>query len=100
MRYYIHAPAASIQVDIRKRYAIKQGDASMKYIKIIVGLGLIALGAFIGSHISIGGGSAALLGGIAGAILYCVLDWFASRRHIRFWPSSSHLKIGRASCRE
>jgi len=63
----------------------------MKYIKIIVGLGLIALGAFIGSHISIGGGSAALLGGIAGAILYCVLDWFASRRHIRFWPSSSHL---------
>ena len=47
----------------------------MKYLKVIVGLGLIPLGVFAGSFISLGGGSAVILGGIVGVILCCMLFW-------------------------
>ncbi len=47
----------------------------MKYLKVIVGLGLIPLGVFVGSFISLGGGSGALLGGVLGVILCCILFW-------------------------
>ena len=47
----------------------------MKYLKVIVGLGLIPLGVFVGSFISLGGGNGALLGGILGVILCCILFW-------------------------
>ena len=50
----------------------------MKYIKLIFGLGLIPLGVFIGSYISIGAGNAAILGGIFGGILCCILFWSGS----------------------
>ncbi len=58
----------------------------MKYIKVIVGLVLIPLGIFVGSYISLGGGNGAILGGILGAILCCILFW--SGPH---WPSSYRL---------
>ena len=47
----------------------------MKYLKIIVGVGLIPLGVFAGSFISLGGGSGVILGGIVGVILCCMLFW-------------------------
>jgi hypothetical protein len=56
-----------------RRY--KYGMKDMKYLKIIIGLGLIPLGVFAGSFISLGGGSAAILGGIVGGILCCILFW-------------------------
>jgi hypothetical protein len=57
----------------------------MKYLKVIVGLGLIPLGVFVGSFISLGGGSAVILGGIVGVILCCILFW-SSATH---WPGSA-----------
>ena len=57
----------------------------MQHIKVIAGLGLIPFGVFIGSFISIGGGSGAILGGILGGILYCIL-WF-----VPHWPGSDRL---------
>jgi hypothetical protein len=59
----------------------------MKYLKVIVGLGLIPLGFFAGSFISIGVGSAAILGGILGLILCCMLFW-SSWPH---WQGSASL---------
>jgi len=59
----------------------------MKYLKVIVGLGLIPLGVFVGSFISLGGGSAVVLGGIVGVILCCMLFW-SSWLH---WPGSASL---------
>ena len=59
----------------------------MKYLKVIVGLGLIPLGVFVGSFISLGGGSAVILGGIVGVILCCMLFW-SSWSH---WPGSASL---------
>lgn len=53
----------------------------MKYMKIIAGLGLIPLGVFVGSFINIGAGNGAILGGILGLILCCLL----------FWSSAPHL---------
>jgi hypothetical protein len=47
----------------------------MKYLKVIIGLRLIPLGVFVGSFISLGGGSAVILGGIVGVILCCMLVW-------------------------
>ena len=47
----------------------------MKYLKVIVGLGLLPLGVFVGSYIHIGGGNGAILGGILGGILCCILFW-------------------------
>ncbi len=47
----------------------------MKYLKVIVGLGLIPLGVLVGSFISLGGGSAVIFGGIVGVILCCMLFW-------------------------
>jgi hypothetical protein len=49
----------------------------MKYLKVMVGLGLIPLGVFAGSFISFGLGNGAILGGILGAILCCLLFWSA-----------------------
>ncbi|GHO90933.1 hypothetical protein KSF_009810 [Reticulibacter mediterranei] len=49
----------------------------MKYLKILVGLGLIPLGAFAGSHVIIADGTGAALGGLPGGILYCLLFWSA-----------------------
>ena len=51
----------------------------MKYLKVIIGLGLIPLGIFIGSFIHLGGGNGAILGCILGILLYCILCWSA-------WP--------------
>ncbi len=51
----------------------------MKYVQVIFFLGLIALGVFVGSYISLGGGNGALLGGILGVLLYCLINWFGSR---------------------
>jgi hypothetical protein len=51
----------------------------MKYLKVIVGLVLIPLCVFVGSFISIGEGNGAVLGGILGVILCCILFW-------SFWP--------------
>ncbi len=47
----------------------------MKYLKIIVGLGLIPLGVFAGSYAIFDGGNGAFLGGILGGILCCLLFW-------------------------
>jgi hypothetical protein len=51
----------------------------MKYLKVLVGLGLIPLGVFAGGFIRLGGGNAAILGGILGVILCCLLFWSAPR---------------------
>jgi hypothetical protein len=59
----------------------------MKYLKVIVGLGLIPLGVFAGSFISLGGGNGAILGGIVGVILCCMLFW-SSWPH---WSGSASL---------
>jgi hypothetical protein len=59
----------------------------MKYLKVIVGLGLIPLGVFAGSFISLGGGNGAILGGIVGAILCCML-FLSSWPH---WSGSASL---------
>jgi hypothetical protein len=59
----------------------------MKYLKVIVGLGLIPLGVFAGSFIRLGGGNGAILGGILGVILCCILFW-SSAPH---WPGSASL---------
>jgi len=59
----------------------------MKYLKVIVGLGLIPLGIFAGSLIRLGGGSAVILGGFLGVLLCCMLFW-SSAPH---WPGSSSL---------
>jgi hypothetical protein len=59
----------------------------MKYLKVIVGLGLIPLCVFVGSFISLGGGNGAILGGILGVILCCMLFW-SSWLH---WPGSASL---------
>jgi hypothetical protein len=58
----------------------------MKYIKVIVGLGLIPLGVFVGSYINIGGDNGAILSGILGGTLCCILFW--SGPH---WPGSYNL---------
>lgn len=47
----------------------------MRYIKIIIGLGLIPLGVFAGSYVIFDGGNGAFLGGILGGILCCLLFW-------------------------
>jgi len=47
----------------------------MKYIKIIIGLGLIPLGVFAGSYVIFDGGNGAFLGGVLGGILCCLLFW-------------------------
>lgn len=59
----------------------------MKYLKVIVGVGLIPLGVLVGSLISLGGGSGAILGGIVGLILCCLLFWSAWPH----WPDSANL---------
>ncbi len=59
----------------------------MKYLKIIVALGLIPLGVLTGSFIHLGGGNGAILGGILGVILCCVLFW-SSWPH---WSGSASL---------
>jgi hypothetical protein len=59
----------------------------MKYLKVIVGIGLIPLGAFAGSFLNVGGGNGAILGGILGVILCCILFW-SSAPH---WPGSASL---------
>ena len=59
----------------------------MKYLKVIVGVGLIPLGIYVGSFISLGSGNAAILGGIAGVILCCML-FFSSWLP---WPGSANL---------
>jgi hypothetical protein len=59
----------------------------MKYLKVIGGLGLIPLGVLAGSFISLGGGSAAVLGGILGAIGCCLLFWSSTP----YWPGSASL---------
>ena len=43
--------------------------------KIIVALGLIPLGVFLGSYIVFDGGNGSVLGGILGGILCCLLFW-------------------------
>src|SRR5690349_9436212 len=78
--------AASIHLRDHKTGRNKQGGISMKYIKVIVGLGLIPFGVFVGSYINIGGGNGAILGGILGGILCCIL--FCSGPH---WPGSYSL---------
>lgn len=59
----------------------------MKYLKVIGGLGLIPLGVFVGSFIPLGEGNAALLGGMLGVILCCLLFWSAWPH----WPGSASL---------
>lgn len=63
----------------------------MKHIKLIVALGLIPLCIFIGSYLPIGGGSAAILGGILGFILCCMLIGFGRRRKSGFWLGAETL---------
>lgn len=46
-----------------------------KYLKVMLGLALIPLGIFVGSFIHLGRGTGAILGGIIGVILCCVLFW-------------------------
>ena len=58
--------------------------------KLIFGLGLIPLGVFVGSLISIGEGSAAVLGGILGIVLCCILFWSGSRRRISYSREEQH----------
>ena len=59
----------------------------MKYLKVFVGVGLIPLGIFAGSFISLGTGSGAILGGILGLILCCIYFWSAWPH----WPGSANL---------
>lgn len=62
----------------------------MKYIKGFAGLGLVALGGFIGYHFSLGGvGNAALLGGILACILYYIVIRLGPKLKSRFWPDST-----------
>lgn len=61
----------------------------MKYLKVFAGVGLIPLGVLVGSFISLGGGSGALLGGIVGVILCCMLFW--SSWLWLHWPGSANL---------
>jgi len=63
----------------------------MKYIKLIVALGLIPLGIFVGSYIPIAGGSAAILGGILGIFLCCILIGSGRRRKSGFWLGAETL---------
>jgi len=57
----------------------------MKLIKVIAGLGLIPLGIFIGSFISLGTGNGAILGGVLGIILSCII-WFVPAL-VRFYQA-------------
>ena len=59
----------------------------MKYLKVIAGLGLIPLCGIAGSFISLGGGDGAILGGILGLILCCILIWSAWPH----WPGTANL---------
>ncbi len=59
----------------------------MKYLKVIVGLGLILLCVFAGSFIRLGGGNGAIIGGIVGVILCCMLFWSIWPH----WPGSASL---------
>lgn len=47
----------------------------MKYLKILVGLGLVPLGAFAGSYVIIADGTGVVLGTVVGGILCCLLFW-------------------------
>lgn len=62
----------------------------MKYMKIIGGLGLIALCISAGTYFSIisgsGGLAGAMLGAILGVILLAFVNWFVSRRSEGFRP--------------
>jgi len=59
----------------------------MKYLKVIVGLGLMPLGVFAGSFIRLGGGNGAIIGGILGG-LRCCKKLRSSGPH---WSSSNSL---------
>lgn len=59
----------------------------LKIVKIILGLLLIPFCAFVGSTIPLGGGNGAIIGGILGVILCCMLFW--SRPS---WANTSNLE--------
>ena len=67
----------------------------MKHLKFMVALGLIALGVFSGSYLGLIDGSGvfggAILGGILGGLLYCMIKAFGSRGKSGLWPASSRL---------
>ena len=44
----------------------------MRRLKIVIGLALIPLGVLLGSFLPLGGGSAAIIGGLVGLVLCCV----------------------------
>src|SRR6266567_2731879 len=73
MRCDIRVIVASILIRSYKMLCAKQGNNVMKYLKIIVGLGLIPLGVFAGSYAIFDGGNedffAAILGGLRCFIL-------------------------------
>ncbi len=64
----------------------------MKFIKVMVGLGLIPLCIFIGGYIPIGDGNAAIIGGIIGCILCFIVISYGSRGKRAFWTRSNSLE--------
>ena len=63
----------------------------MKYIRVIVGLGLIPLGVFVGSHIRFGDGNGVVIGFLIGFVLCCMINWLGSRVKRRLWSGSASL---------
>jgi 1,4-dihydroxy-2-naphthoate octaprenyltransferase len=52
----------------------------MRYLCILIAVGFVALGAFVGSFLPLGSGSAVLIGGFLGVVLGCLyID--AARKH-------------------
>ncbi len=86
VRCDIQVTATSIRTRDNQTRHNKQGKKSMKYVKVIVGLGLIPLGVFVGSYITIGAGNGTIIGGIIGGFLWCVINWSGPKGNNGFWP--------------
>jgi len=68
----------------------------MKTMKMITAVGLIMFGAFLGGYKTLIDGDgivlflgAAILGGILGGSLYCLINWFLLRGKIEYGPDPS-----------
>ena len=53
----------------------------MRYLCILIAVGFVALGAFVGSLVPLGSGSAVLIGGFLGVVLGCLYIDAARKRN-------------------